>query len=114
MCQLQSCREDAYNCLPSQREKEGVVMAVYVDEMRRWRDRRINFDSCHLLADTDAELEAFAIQIGVSTCWKHRDHYDISELYRKRALAAGAIETTAYHLACLRKILREAASDKKV
>ena len=71
-------------------------MAVYVDiaiwerHGRRW---------CHLLADDEAELHAFAALVG---CERRRfqtrperpwiDHYDIDEPRRSAAIERGAIE----------------------
>ena len=73
-------------------------MAVYVDPAIWERHDRL---WCHLLADDEDELHAFAIAIG---CKRERfqsrprrpwiDHYDIDEERRAKAVRAGAIELT--------------------
>jgi len=85
-------------------------VTVYVDQVRipasvgRYQNRVW----CHLLTDdpTMAELHAFAARIGLRRSWFQetktlgphgqtawwRNHYDVTEAIRERALAAGAIE----------------------
>lgn len=83
-------------------------MTVYVDELRevtapkaphikRW---------CHLLADTDDELEAFARLLGLRRGWKHLDHYDLATKQRARAVALGAVEITPRQMVNVRRALR--------
>lgn len=80
-------------------------MSVYVDELvdhglgavpevpraRYW---------CHLFADTEAELHAFAARIGMRRSWfqDHGSvkHYDLTQSRRRLAVAAGAIERSAF------------------
>lgn len=47
---------------------------------------------CHLLADSLAELHAFAEQLGLKKDWYRRGHYDLVPPRRARALELGAIE----------------------
>ena len=78
-------------------------MAVYVDEaVWEWRGRRW----CHLLADTEEELHAFAAALGLRRAWfQHKperpwqDHYDLPEEARHDAVAAGAVEVDLRHVA---------------
>ncbi len=73
-------------------------MAVYVDEpIWEWRGRRW----CHLTADTEEELHAFAAMLGLERSrfqtkperpWV--DHYDIPDDKRDEAVALGAVELT--------------------
>ena len=78
-------------------------MAVYVDQpVWEWRGRRW----CHLLADTDEELHAFAEALGLKRAWfQHRDampwkdHYDIPDELRAEAIRAGAVEVDLRHVA---------------
>lgn len=73
-------------------------MTVYVDDMRRRAQltgRPANWS--HLFADTPTELAAFARQMGLRTQWlqhagTHREHYDVTDTVRVRAVAAGAVE----------------------
>lgn len=73
-------------------------MAVYVDEPI-WERGGLMW--CHLTADADEELHAFAAGLGLRRSrfqskpgrpWT--DHYDITEHKRRRAVAGGAVEIT--------------------
>lgn len=77
-------------------------MAVYVDNMRRyaWMDRGsgrpVTGRWSHLLADDPAELAAFAARLGLRPEWLQlpgtaREHYDVVETVRRRAVKAGAV-----------------------
>lgn len=74
-------------------------MTVYVDDVRHPYGRMI---MCHLWADTEAELHAFASRLGLQRCWFQEPpkaswkHYDISLGVKKEALAAGAVLTDKY------------------
>lgn len=79
-------------------------MSVYVDDMRRparpagYRGRGTPRWS-HLFADSPAELRSFAIRLGLSPSWlqhagTHREHYDVTDTVRKRALQLGAAPIT--------------------
>ena len=72
-------------------------MAVYVDTLipcvtnKRWRYTH----SCHLIGDTEEELVAFAVSIGLKSFWIQRTgivHFDLNDSKRKQAVKAGAIE----------------------
>lgn len=69
-------------------------MAVYVDKLRDWGWRL--GPSCHLTADTLAELHAFARRLGLRRAWFQgrpgRWHYDLTASRRTAAVAAGAVE----------------------
>jgi Protein of unknown function (DUF4031) len=89
-------------------------LAVYVDEpVWEWRGRRW----CHLLADTEEELHAFAAELGLRRAWfQHKperpwqDHYDLPEEVRREAVRAGAVEVdmrqVARHLRVRRARMR--------
>lgn len=67
-------------------------MAVYVDNERiPWRGKLW----CHLVADSLAELHAFAAKLNLQRHWfqdKGRyPHYDVTVSVRERALALGAV-----------------------
>lgn len=64
-------------------------MTVYVDSMRARFGRMI---MCHMIADTDDELNAMADRIGVDRRWHQGDHYDIALSKRALAVQAGAVE----------------------
>jgi hypothetical protein len=71
-------------------------MTVYVDDMRAQFGRMV---MCHMLADSDTELHAMAVRIGVARRWhqappRHDSHYDIALSKRAAAIQAGAVEIT--------------------
>lgn len=73
-------------------------MPVYVDDMRATFGRMI---MCHLIADTDEELRAFATLIGLKDVWHQGDHFDISLSKRKLAVLYGAREISRRALSCM-------------
>ncbi|MDQ3720860.1 MAG: DUF4031 domain-containing protein [Actinomycetota bacterium] len=88
-------------------------MGVYVDAPiwegggRLW---------CHLTADTEEELHAFATTLGLKRArfqskpgrsWV--DHYDIAEPKRRQAVALGAVEITIQEAGAQLARKREAA-----
>lgn len=69
-------------------------MAVFVDSLMNhgWVLRGKNVESCHLCADSLEELDEFAVNIGMKTSWRHKDHYDLVASKRALAIARGAID----------------------
>ena len=69
-------------------------MAVYVDKLRDWGWRL--GPSCHLIADTNEELHAFAAQLSMKREWFQRSasgpHYDLTAFKRAKAVRLGAVE----------------------
>jgi hypothetical protein len=69
---------------------------VYVDDMfMQAKVGRVSSRWCHLTADATDELHAFAARIGMRRSWFQpgsRDHYDVTEGMRRRAVLAGAVE----------------------
>lgn len=66
-------------------------MTVYVDDARlSWQGR----NWCHLVADSVAELHAFAAQLGLRQEWFQDrtmyPHYDVTVNVQRRALVLGA------------------------
>lgn len=74
-------------------------MAVYVDELRRIDGRLW----CHMMADTDAELNSMQLNIGLHSSWQHNDHFDLSPWKRGLAIANGAISVTIRDLVRIRR-----------
>lgn len=76
---------------------------LYVDEIRvsgpPWRYR----GSCHLMADADEELEAFACELKLRHDWRHGDHYDLTRHKRTQAVKLGAVEVTAREMVRIRR-----------
>jgi hypothetical protein len=72
-------------------------MTVYVDDMRRTAAVAGRNDRwSHLMADSSEELFAFAVAIGLNPEWvqkpgTHREHFDVTDGVRRRALAHGAV-----------------------
>lgn len=79
-------------------------MNVYVDDLIEWGKRPgWPYDSaCHLMADTDDELHAFAARLGLKRSWAQKmdhprqsfHHYDLTKTKRQQAVRMGAIEIT--------------------
>lgn len=78
-------------------------MSVYVDPLfdttalrsAKWRFT----ESCHMTADTHAELMWFAGMLGLSPSWlqhpgRPSEHFDLTKGKRWQAIALGAIEIT--------------------
>jgi hypothetical protein len=68
-------------------------MAVYVDDARiRWRGKHWS----HLVADTEDELHAAALALGLRVEWAQDRgrtlHYDLPESLRRRAIRLGVAE----------------------
>lgn len=87
-------------------------MTVYVDEFRRWPTgiRCFKNGSCHLTADSDDELHAFAAKLGLRREWFQPhpllNHYDLTPARREHAVRLGAVEvTTRERLRMRRRIL---------
>jgi hypothetical protein len=69
-------------------------MGVYVDRLRDWGWRL--GPSCHLLADTNEDLHAFAARLGLRRSWFQASasgpHYDLTAQKRDLAVRLGAVE----------------------
>lgn len=88
-------------------------MAVYVDRACvEWRGHKW----CHLLADTLAELHAFAAQLGVrrASFQGHTKypHYDLPEHLRTEALRLGAIAVGRREIIFAARRLREECRER--
>lgn len=86
---------------------------IYVDELRPAKPTNARVARagvrhghlwCHLMADTDEELHAFAARLGMKRDWFHRDHYDLTPPRRIGAVDFGAQEVTARFLVGLRQM----------
>jgi hypothetical protein len=73
-------------------------MTVYADEIRLYPSG----EWCHLMADTDKELHAFAARLGLHRGWidHHKGrvdvlHYDLRPAKRALAIQMGAVEVRA-------------------
>ncbi len=67
---------------------------IYVDALIDWGWRL--GPNCHLIADSEDELLAFALRLGMRRAWLQRDrgvpHFDLTAARRARALELGAVE----------------------
>lgn len=80
-------------------------MTVYVDNMKAKFGRMI---MCHMLADTEEELEEMALKIGVQLKWwqfkgTRKSHFDISLGMKKKAIQLGAVEVSVHELGFMLK-----------
>ena len=69
---------------------------VYVDDMRKKFGRYTLFN---MTADTEAELDSMAKELGLSNTWKSDRRtsgarYEVTTAERKRAVSAGATQVT--------------------
>src|SRR5260370_42017136 len=79
-------------------------MAVYVDDLNLRADvpdgaKTVHGRWSHLFADTENELRAFAMKIGLKESWiqhpgRPHVHFDVVGRMRQRAIAAGAQPVT--------------------
>ena len=75
-------------------------MTVYVDPLKTTplNSNWPYVESCHLTADSEAELHAFAAAIGMKREWFQRHHlmphYDLTSNKRSAAVRHGAVEIT--------------------
>ena len=80
-------------------------MTVYVDQLFTQKaqgsaaflvGKRNDHQWCHMVADTDEELHAMALRIGMKRAWFQGEgtaqaHYDLTPGRRAAAVAAGAV-----------------------
>lgn len=87
-------------------------MAVYVDDMRMQATvGSVSGRWSHLTADTHDELAEFARVIGLRQSWiqypgTYKEHFDLTEGMRQRALRNGAVPITLRQSAELLKAKR--------
>jgi hypothetical protein len=89
-------------------------VTVYVDALRDWgwKLRGQPQLSCHMLADTEAELHDMAYAIGMKRTWFQAPpkvsfpHYDLVASRRARAVQLGAVEVDRGELREVLKRLR--------
>ena len=86
-------------------------MSVYVDPLVKWSNKRpFHNGSCHLTADSDEELHAFAARIGMKREWFQphplMNHYDLTPRRRAAAVKLGAIEETRTESVLRRRAMR--------
>lgn len=77
-------------------------MTVYVDDMYKYpmgQFRRMKMS--HMIADSEAELLAFANKLGLARKWYQGDHFDVSISVRTKAIELGAVAITLKQLACM-------------
>jgi hypothetical protein len=69
-------------------------LGVYVDKLRDWGWKL--GPSCHLIADSNEELHAFAARLGLRRSWFQPSasgpHYDLTAGRRATAVRLGALE----------------------
>ena len=93
------------------------AMTVYVDEAQRSPSWPYTW-SCHLTADHESELHAFADLIGLKRAWfqgppGHRiGHYDLTAHKRRTALDAGAVFVPAIEQARVRLAAMKAKKEE--
>ena len=79
-------------------------MSVYVDDAKNKYGR---MTLCHMIADTEDELDEMADRIGIARRWKHGDHYDICLKKRGLAVKFGATEISMRQAVIIRRKLKQ-------
>ena len=73
-------------------ESHSGYQMIYVDKLRKYRKQSY----CHMISDVSiSDLHHFALKIGISRQWFHKDHYDLREGDRMKAIVAGAKEVSS-------------------
>lgn len=83
-------------------------MTVFVDDMRAPLGRMV---MSHMMADTTEELLAMADKIGLDRRWLQKagiwqEHFDVSQAFRAKAVAAGAVEVTQRQIVMMMRARR--------
>ena len=94
-------------------------MGIYVDSLRDygWILRGRSVKSCHLLADTEDELDRFAASIGLKIRWKMRGsivHYDLVASMRRKAVESGAEEVDGRRLLGILRRIRKSNKEEQI
>jgi hypothetical protein len=95
-------------------------VTVYVDDMRiQATVGKLSSRWSHLTADTPEELLAFALKLGLRQSWvqypgTYKEHYDLTEGMRQRALRNGAVAITLQEAGALLKAKREKLREEKL
>ncbi len=86
-------------------------MSCYIDRLRNWGWRL--GPSAHLIADTNEELHALAVRLGLKRAWFQKTtgapHYDLTASKRALAVSLGAIELDDRPFHAILRRWREAA-----
>lgn len=88
-------------------------MSIYVDPLRDWGWKL--GPSCHLIANSNEELHAFALRIGIKRAWFQTGstpHYDLVKSRRDKAVSLGAIELNSHDFGERCMAWRKAAGDR--
>jgi hypothetical protein len=101
-------------------------VTVYVDELRSYGQKATSGgryfgsgkESCHLMADTEDELHAFAARLGMKRSWAQKPgtwtvHYDLTPPKRAQAIRLGAVFVPAMDQARARVAQMRAAREEQ-
>lgn len=98
---------------------KGKIM-VYVDWLMNhgWILRGHSIKSCHMIADSDKELNEMALKIGMKASWLQTNkswfhHYDLIESRRKLAVSFGVQELNRKAFTKIYKKRRSNANTRK-
>jgi len=97
----------------------SIRMTVYVDDWRQLATvGPVTGRWSHLTADSTEELHLFAERLGLPRrafqghrSDPRRDHYDVTEEYRRRAVEMGAVPVTWREAARMRRLARSGSKD---
>lgn len=97
-------------------------MSVYVDPMmacvpnEKWKWS----ENCHMFADTDEELHAFAESMGLKRAWHQKSppaslsHYDLTRGMRSKALTLGAVSVDRQFVVAFKKLKAQSSKPAQV
>jgi hypothetical protein len=96
---------------------DGLFRAQARDSQARAVGRRTGHRWCHLIADTEEELHAFAAAIGMKRAWFQPTsfpHYDLTPARRAAAVGLGAVEVTRHELVAVMRRVRSCRNSSDV
>lgn len=85
---------------------DALAVGVATDAQARRVGARNGGRWCHMMADSSAELRAFAVRLGLQPEWiQHpntaREHFDLTPQRRAAAVRLGAVEVSRRDLVSL-------------
>jgi hypothetical protein len=75
------------------------IMSIFIDNYNgTFKGTFKGMLMCHMVADSDKELDKMAYKVGIEIKWKQEDHYDVCLSKKKLAIKYGVKEVTTFML----------------